>query len=108
MTEREDSCIAGTKIGGAKAAATNKARHGASFYAMIGRKGGQNGNTGGFAANRELARAAGRKAGKISKRGHTFMHTEGQYNVYIANDTGKVVKYKHGNNYFEGERGIAR
>lgn len=68
MTEREDSCIAGTKIGGAKAAATNKARHGENFYAVIGRKGGQNGNTGGFAANPELARIAGAIGGKISRR----------------------------------------
>ena len=51
-----------------KAAATNKARHGSDFYAKIGAKGGQNGNTGGFAANRELARIAGAKGGRISRR----------------------------------------
>lgn len=34
----------------------------------IGRKGGQNGTTGGFAANRELASIAGAKGGRISKR----------------------------------------
>ena len=61
--------MAGTKAGGLKAAATNKERHGANFYAEIGRKGGQNGTTGGFYANRELAVEAGRKGGKISKRG---------------------------------------
>lgn len=61
--------MAGTKAGAMKAAATNKARHGADFYAKIGRKGGQNGTTGGFAANRELARIAGAKGGKISRRG---------------------------------------
>ena len=61
--------MAGTKEGAKKAAATNKARHGADFYANIGRKGGQNGNTGGFAANRELARVAGAKGGRISRRG---------------------------------------
>ena len=61
--------MAGTRAGAAKAALTNKARHGADFYAKIGRKGGQNGTTGGFAANRELARIAGAKGGKISRRG---------------------------------------
>lgn len=61
--------MAGTKEGGKKAAATNKARHGADFYARIGRKGGQNGTTGGFAANPELAKIAGRKGGRISRRG---------------------------------------
>lgn len=61
--------MAGTKAGAAKAAATNKARHGADFYAKIGRKGGKNGHTGGFAANRDLARVAGAKGGRISRRG---------------------------------------
>ena len=61
--------MAGTKAGGKKAAATNKARHGDDFFKRIGRKGGKNGHTGGFAANHELARIAGAKGGKISKRG---------------------------------------
>ena len=39
--------MAGTKAGGQKAAATNKARHGADFYAKIGKKGGQNSHGGG-------------------------------------------------------------
>lgn len=61
--------MAGTKEGGRKAAATTKKKYGKGFYAEIGRKGGQNGHTGGFAANPELAKEAGRKGGKISKRG---------------------------------------
>jgi len=58
----------GTKAGGLKAAQTNRARHGKEFYAKIGAKGGKLGTTGGFAANRELAREAGRKGGMISRR----------------------------------------
>lgn len=61
--------MSGTQIGGRKAAATNKAKYGKDFYASIGRKGGQNGHTGGFAANRELARIAGAMGGRISRRG---------------------------------------
>lgn len=61
--------MAGTKAGAKKAAATNKRRYGENFYASIGRKGGQNGTTGGFAANHELARIAGAKGGRISRRG---------------------------------------
>lgn len=61
--------MSGTKIGGIKASATNKEGHGDDFYQRIGRKGGRNGHTGGFAANRELASIAGRKGGKIGKRG---------------------------------------
>lgn len=61
--------MAGTKAGGIKAAETNKARQGRDFYAHIGAIGGRNGHTGGFAANPELAKIAGAKGGKISKRG---------------------------------------
>lgn len=61
--------MAGTKAGGLKAAKTNMERYGIEFYRENGRKGGRNGHTGGFAANPELARIAGRKGGKISRRG---------------------------------------
>jgi uncharacterized protein len=60
--------MAGTKNGGKSAAATNKAKYGADFYARIGAMGGKKGHTGGFAANRELARVAGAKGGRISRR----------------------------------------
>lgn len=59
----------GTKEGGKKAAATNILRHGKDFYREIGAKGGRNGHTGGFAANPELAKIAGAKGGRLSKRG---------------------------------------
>ena len=59
----------GTKLGGLKAAATNQKRHGEDFYKKIGAKGGHNGHTGGFAANPTLARLAGSKGGRLSKRG---------------------------------------
>ncbi len=61
--------MAGTKAGGLKAAATNRAKYGKEFYAQIGAKGGRNGHTGGFAANKALARVAGAKGGRISRRG---------------------------------------
>jgi len=40
--------MAGTKAGGKLAAQTNKAKHGADFYAKIGAEGGKKGRTGGF------------------------------------------------------------
>lgn len=61
--------MAGTKEGGRKAALTNKRKQGADFYSRIGRKGGKNGHTGGFASNPELAKIAGRIGGMKSKRG---------------------------------------
>ena len=60
--------MAGTKDGGKAAAATNKTKHGADFYARIGAMGGKKGHTGGFFANRDLARVAGAKGGRISRR----------------------------------------
>lgn len=62
--------MAGTAKGGKKAARTNKEKYGHEFYAEIGRKGGRNGHTGGFASmTPEQVRECGRKGGKISKRG---------------------------------------
>lgn len=60
--------MVGTKEGGRAAAATNKAKYGADFYAKIGAKGGKKGRTGGFFANRELARTAGAIGGRKSRR----------------------------------------
>jgi general stress protein YciG len=61
--------MAGTTAGGRAAAKTNIARHGADFYREIGAKGGKLGRTGGFYANRELARIAGAKGGRLSRKG---------------------------------------
>lgn len=60
--------MSGTKAGGLKAAEKNLEQYGKDFYRMIGSKGGQNGHTGGFASNPDLARAAGAKGGRISRR----------------------------------------
>lgn len=63
--------MAGTKEGGRKSAAINKARYGADFYKRIGAMGGsaETSKPRGFAAHPELAKIAGAKGGKISKRG---------------------------------------
>ncbi|PSO43440.1 hypothetical protein BRC19_00425 [Candidatus Saccharibacteria bacterium QS_5_54_17] len=59
----------GTHDGGKRAAQRNKERHGNDFYQRIGRSGGKISTGGGFAANRERAREAGRKGGRVSRRG---------------------------------------
>ena len=69
QTKWKGESVAGNKAGGLKAKITNLERYGKDFYRNIGRRGGQNGRTGGFYANRELARIAGAKGGRISKRG---------------------------------------
>lgn len=70
--------MSGTKAGGLKAAATNKELYGEGFYARIGKKGGKNGTTGGFASNvvgadgltgRQRAVLAGALGGLKSRRG---------------------------------------
>jgi uncharacterized protein len=60
--------MAGTIAGGKAAAATNLKKYGADFYRNIGAKGGKLGRTGGFYANRELARKAGAVGGRKSRR----------------------------------------
>lgn len=61
--------MGGTIEGGRKARETNLRIYGPDYYRKIGSKGGQNGNTGGFAARPELAKIAGAKGGRISRRG---------------------------------------
>lgn len=61
--------MAGNKQGGLKARNTNLKKYGPNFYKEIGAKGGRSGHTGGFAADRERARIAGAKGGRISRRG---------------------------------------
>lgn len=63
--------MSGNKIGAAKAATTNKERHGADFYKKIGSIGGKNRSPlkgfGGMAPEKRIE--AGRKGGTISRRG---------------------------------------
>lgn len=60
--------MVGTKAGGLKAYKTNIEKNGKDFYKRIGAIGGKNGHTGGFASNPALARLAGAKGGRISRR----------------------------------------
>lgn len=91
--------MAGNKAGGLKARNTNIKLHGKDFYKRIGAKGGHNGHTGGFAANPELARIAGRKGGLTSKRGSSLtmndyklikrLYNEGYLLTEIADRVGR-------------------
>ena len=60
--------MAGTSKCGVLAAKTNKERYGTDFYKKIGQVGGKKSRNGGFAANPELAREAGRKGGLAKKK----------------------------------------
>lgn len=69
--------MAGTRIGGLKAAKTNKKVWGDDFYKAIGAKGGEKSRGGGFASTKigkdgltgqERARLAGARGGSNSKR----------------------------------------
>lgn len=62
--------MSGTRKGGQRAAATNKELYGDDFYRKIGSKGGQQKpcKPRGFAANPALARIAGAKGGRASRR----------------------------------------
>lgn len=62
--------MSGTKEGGLKAAVTNKASYGQDFYVRVGRAGGRvsHPETRAFSTHRDLANAAGRVGGMVSKR----------------------------------------
>lgn len=60
--------MAGTQLGGRKAAATNKALYGINFYRQIGRSGGLISRGGGFSDDHEFASAMGKIGGKISRK----------------------------------------
>lgn len=60
--------MVGTKSGGIKAKQTILQKHGEDFFKRIGKKGGSVSCEKGFALNHELARIAGKKGGKVSKR----------------------------------------
>ena len=61
--------MAGNRAGGLKIAEQKKI-HDPGFYRRIGAIGGRNGNTGGFAARRDLARSVGSLGGKARWRKH--------------------------------------
>lgn len=71
--------MSGTAEGAAKAKASIVERYGKDYFREIGRLGGKNGRTGGFAYDPNLAKEAGKKGGKISKRGPI---RRGDYEIY--------------------------
>lgn len=102
--------MAGTKAGGLKAAATNKAKYGEDFYKKAGQRGGRNGHTGGFASNRELAKEAGRKGGMISRRGKptTYDELKKIISLHLAGETIADIAKATGKDYNTVKRLVRR
>lgn len=68
--------MAATRVGGLKAAETNRKKN-PDFYREIGRRGGLAKGPKGFAVmEKDKVRAAGRKGGKISRRTYVNRSTE--------------------------------
>ena len=88
--------MSGTKEGGLKAAAKIREKHGTDFYREIGRIGGRNGNTGGFAANHELAKLAGCIGGMTSRRGWKLIEKTKKKLVFQNKKTGEIDVKKIG------------
>ena len=84
--------MAGTKAGGVKAAQRNLAKN-PNFYRDIGKIGGRNGHTGGFASNPELARVAGAKGGRKSRRYYKLISQRNGTRTYRHIKTGKIVYF---------------
>lgn len=66
--------MSGTIKGGREAAKRNKRLYGKDFYARIGAAGGRVKTRKGFAVNRELARQAGARGGRLSRRTSASSH----------------------------------
>lgn len=60
--------MSGTMNGGQAAALKNKQLYGKDFYSKIGAAGGKVKVAKGFALNRDLAREAGARGGRLSRR----------------------------------------
>ena len=86
--------MSGTKAGAKIAVETIKRKHGEDFFKIIGREGGKIGRTGGFYADRELARRAGAIGGRISKRGPNKVKPDFDINVPIEVPTSKWNIFK--------------
>lgn len=84
--------MAGNKAGGRKAAEVNIARYGKDFYRRIGKKGGQNGYSGGFSARPSLAQIAGSKGGRNSCRGASLATLKGLGGGAIRVSTKELYK----------------
>ena len=94
--------MSGNKIGGIRAAKTNKAKYGDNFYKEIGAKGGRNSGTGGFASDvvgkdgltgRERAAIIAKKSGRMGKRGYKLIKKTLFHYIYQKKDTGEIVKF---------------
>lgn len=92
--------MSGTKEGGRKAAATNKRKYGDEFYARIGKRGGHNGTTGGFASDivgddgltgRERAKTAGAQGGRKSRRNNECRQKLERNRDFIVSQLGSGV-----------------
>lgn len=80
--------MSGTRAGGLKARETNLKKYGNDFYNRIGSKGGKIGHTGGFFGKPALAKIAGAKGGRKSRRDGTYIYTatsaEGSYSGSVS------------------------
>lgn len=84
--------MSGNREGGKKAAIVNKERHGADYYKRIGALGGSKSHpeTRPFTKNPELARIAGSKGGRVSRRGPAKRKTA----PHITNEEVEETKQK--------------
>lgn len=100
--------MAGNRIGGKKVVETRVQKYMAQGYSeiearkmvsddyrRIGAKGGKNGNTGGFAFNRDIARSAGATGGKYSRRGYEMLERTETSGTYRRKSDGAIVEFRY-------------
>lgn len=92
--------MANNKQGGAKLVETMIKKHGSyEAYKQSMRerasRGGKNGNTGGFAFNRDIARSAGATGGKYSRKGYKMLERTETYGTYRRKSDGEIVEFRY-------------
>jgi len=83
-------------VSGAKKATQKILERNPNHFKEIGKIGGKNGHTGGFAANKTVARSAGAVGGSRSKRGYSFIVETDEYLEYMDKSSehyGETVKF---------------
>lgn len=87
--------MVGTRLGGLKARDTFYKKFGKDYYANMGRKGGKASFADkGFAKNPKLAKEAGARAGKRSKKGYKYIKDDNGYRYYISDQDGYTYRFR--------------
>lgn len=88
--------MAGTIAGGKKTSQIVTEKYGSDYFAKIGSTGGKNGTTGGFYADKDRAKKAGKLGGQRSFRGYKLLRKKNDIYTYENTKTGELMTVNYG------------